>query len=291
MASRKLYAVVGIVCGFVLIDYGFNFLAIGLPEAGALTSQFVGGTLAAGGSAVVFLALYSLLSPAAVPTTAQVPEGPAPDVSAETIVEEETGSQYGFYKHIEYVGYLFTALGLFSLADLILQVFVHQLYNETRWWVEVLLVTFGMLSYAIFGSVGRIGAQEEREMASHVQPTIDTATQPASEVPVGSADIIQIPSMIDVHLTDFVKSSSGDLEHHLAGHVYDMMRIHPEMVTIWREDRQEIRAIYLVGPYEFTKELLEEQLKRGEELKVGSVSLTIDVIHELLKPQSASVSA
>lgn len=245
--------------------------------------------MAAGGSVTVFLALYSLLSPTAVISTAvQVPEGPAPDVSAETIVEEETGSQYGFYKHIEYVGYLFTALGLFSLADLILQVFVHQLYNETRWWVEVLLVTFGVLSYAIFGSVGRIGAQEEREMASHVQPTLHAAGQPANER--SPAEMTQIPSMIDVHLTDFVKSSSGDLEHHLAGHIYDMMRIHPEMVTIWREDRQEIRAVYLVGPYEFTRELLEEQLKRGE-LRVGSVSLTTDVMQELLKAQSATVSA
>ncbi|HKM75943.1 MAG TPA: hypothetical protein VJZ32_05960, partial [Candidatus Bathyarchaeia archaeon] len=153
MVTRKLYAILGIVCGFVLIDYGFNFLAVGFPGAEALTSQLVGGSFALGGSAVVFLALFSFLStPVSPGTVAQEPVGPAPDVSVELIVEEQTGPQYAFYEHIEHIGYFFTALGLFSGADLILQVFIHQLYNETRWWIEVLLVTFGVLSFAIFGS-------------------------------------------------------------------------------------------------------------------------------------------
>ena len=173
MAVRKLYAILGIVCGFVLIDYGFNFLAAGFPGAEQLTSQFVGLSLALGGSAVVFLALYALLStPQPSSALTQQPAGSTPDIGTETIVEEQTGPQYGFYKHIEYIGYFFTALGLFSGADLILQVFIHQLYNETRWWIEVLLVTFGVLSFAIFGSVGRIGAQEERELALRLQETV-----------------------------------------------------------------------------------------------------------------------
>jgi len=294
LVTRKLYAILGIVCGFILIDYGFNFLAVGFPGAEVLTSQLVGGSFALGGSAVVFLALYSLLSPIPVAsaTVTQEPVGPAPDVTVETIVEEQSGSQYAFYKHVEYIGYFFTALGLFSGADLIMQVFIHQLYNETRWWIEVLLVTFGVLSVAIFGSVGRIGAQEEREMALRIQQTTQTApVEPVSSPVSGTSDVAQIPTMIEVRLADFVKSTSGDFEHHLSAGVYDMIRIEPDMISIWREERQEIRVVYLVGPYELTRERLEEQLKRGEELKVGIVSLSLDVIQDLLKPKSATVSA
>ena len=256
-----------------------------------LTSQFVGGSLALGGSATVFVALYSLLSPPIPPANVtQEPVGAAPDISAEIIVEEQTGSQFAFYKHIEYIGYFFTAIGLVSGADLILQVFIRQLYNETRWWIEVLLVTFGVLSFAIFGSIGRIGALEEREMASRIQQT----TQPTPLEPVGSSgssEVPQIPTMIEVHLPDFVKSTSGDFEHRLSERIYDMIRVQPDMISIWREERQEIRAVYLAGPYELTKDHLEEQLKRGEELKVGIVSLPLDVIQDLLKPKPATVSA
>ena len=290
MVTRKLYAILGIVCGFILIDYGFNFLAVGFPGAEELTSQFVGGSVALGGSAVVFLALYALLSTPTAPVT-QEPAGPAPDIPVEIIVEEQTGSQYAFYKHIEHIGYFFTALGLFSGADLILQVFIHQLYNEARWWIEVLLVTFGVLSFAIFGSLGRIGAQEEREMALRIQQTTQTHVEPVSSPVSGSSDVAQIPVMIEVRLTDFVKSPSGDFEHRLSERVYDMIRIQPDMISIWREERQEIRAVYLAGPYELTREYLEDQLKRGEELKVGIVSLPLDVIQDLLNPKPATVSA
>ncbi|HMK83101.1 MAG TPA: hypothetical protein VK503_05245, partial [Candidatus Bathyarchaeia archaeon] len=198
-----------------------------------------------------------------------------------------------FYKHIEHIGYFFTALGLFSGADLILQVFIHQLYNEARWWIEVLLVTFGVLSFAIFGSLGRIGAQEEREMALRIQQTTQTAdVEPESSSFSGPSDVAQIPAVIEVRLADFVKSPSGDFERRLSERVYDMIRIQPDMISIWREERQEIRAVYLAGPYELTRESLEEHLKRGEELKVGIVSLPIDVIQDLLKPQSpTAVSA
>jgi hypothetical protein len=290
LVTRKLSALLGIVCGFILIDYGFNFLAVGFPGAEELTSQFVGGSLALGGSAVVFLALYALLSTPTTPVT-QEPTGPAPDIPVEIIVEEQTGSQYAFYKHIEHIGYFFTALGLFSGADLILQVFIHQLYNEARWWIEVLLVTFGVLSFAIFGSLGRIGAQEEREMALRIQQTTQTThAEPVGSPDSGSSDVAQIPATIEVRLADFVKSPSGDFERRLSERVYDMIRIQPDMISIWREERQEIRAIYLAGPYELTRESLEDQLKRGEGLKVGIVSLPLDVIQDLLKPQSPTVS-
>jgi hypothetical protein len=294
LATRKLYAIIGIVCGFILVDYGFNFLAVGFPGAEQLTSQFVGVSLALGGSVVVFLALYALLStPEPSTTLTQQPVGPTPDISAETIVEEQTGPQYGFYKHIEYIGYFFTALGLISGADLILQVFIHQLYNETRWWIEVLLVTFGVLSFAIFGSVGRIGAQEEHEYALHLQNTTNSNTASA-ETPVSATDsgpkVTQIPDLIEVRLASFVKSTSGDFERHLSGAVYDMMRIQPGMISIWRDERQGIRVIYLAGPYELTTERLEEQLKLGEDLKVGIVSLPVDAIRELLNPKTETVS-
>ena len=295
MATRKLYAIIGIVCGFILVDYGFNFLAVGFPGAEQLTSQFVGVSLALGGSVVVFLALYALLSTSqpSMSTLVQQPIGPTPDIGAETIVEEQTGPQYGFYKHIEYIGYFFTALGLVSGADLILQVFIHQLYNETRWWIEVLLVTFGVLSFAIFGSVGRIGAQEEREYALHLQDTTKSGTA-STGTPVSATDsgskVTQIPDLIEVRLASFVKSTSGDFERHLSGAVYDMIRIQPEMISIWREERQGIRVVYLAGPYELTTERLEEQLKLGEDFKVGIVSLPVDAIRELLNQKTETVS-
>jgi hypothetical protein len=103
--------------------------------------------------------------------------------------------------------------------------------------------------------------------------------------------VAQIPTTIEVRLADFVKSPSGDFDRRLSERVYDMIRIQPDMISIWREERQEIRAVYLAGPYELTRESLEEQLKRGEELNVGIVSVPLDVIQDLLKLQSATVSA
>ncbi len=61
MNARKLYQLFGIVLGFALIDYGFNFIAVGLPGAREMTSQFIGVNVLLGGSAVVFLSLFFLL--------------------------------------------------------------------------------------------------------------------------------------------------------------------------------------------------------------------------------------
>src|SRR5208337_3711868 len=124
---------------------------------------------------------------------------------------------------------------------------IHQLYNETRWWIEVLLVTFGVLSFAIFGSIGRIGAQEEREMALRIPQTTQTAPlEPVSSS--GSSDVPQIPPTMEVRLADVGKAPIGDFEHRLSERVYDMIPVHPDMTSTRREDRQDIRAVDLAGP-------------------------------------------
>jgi hypothetical protein len=164
--GRTLYGIVGLACGLILLNYGFSLLASGFPGLLELTSQFLGANLLLGGSIAVFISVYFLLKPPAQPSSAVQPSGSVPDVGVELVVEETPPSQYSFYKHIEYVGYFFTALGLFSAVDLVLQVLIPALYNEARWWVEILLATFGVLSYAIFGSVGRLGAQEQLRQLS-----------------------------------------------------------------------------------------------------------------------------
>ena len=287
LVSRRLYEILGLACGFVLIDYGFSFIAAGFPGARALTSQFIGANLLIAGSAVVFLALFYLLKSAtATPAVAQPATG-APDVGVETVVEEQTPPKAGFYKNVEYVGYFFTFLGLFSAADLVLQVLIPPLYNEARWWVEILLVVFGVLSYTIFGSVGRLGSQEEAELAkmgavpSQPALTLHEGTSPA-EAPKSAPSY---PEVLDVRLNEFAKSASGEYEHHLAAEVYDRVHIERDLVTIWREDRQGMRSVYLAGPYELNRKLLEDYLSRGEQLRIGILSLSTDAMRELAKLQ------
>ncbi len=165
MVTRRLFQALGLAAGFVLVDYSFNLIASGLPGARAFTSEFLAANLLVGGSALVFVSLYYLLKPI-TPTSPTVPQpvSARPDVGVELIEEEATPAKPGFYKTIEYIGYFFAFLGLISAADLVMQVFLRSTYNEGRWWVEVLLVTFGVLSYTIFGSIGRLGAQEEANL-------------------------------------------------------------------------------------------------------------------------------
>ena len=139
--------------GFTLIDYGFDFIAGGLPGAREMTSQFIGVNMLLGGSAVVFISLFFLLGPAQTSIPSSRPEsGTVPGIGNETVVEEQTPPQFRFYKNIENVGYFMTALGLFAAADLVLQVFIS--HNEARWWVDaLLLVVSELLAYAIFGSL------------------------------------------------------------------------------------------------------------------------------------------
>ncbi len=289
MLSRRLYEIVGFVCGFILIDYGFNFVAIGLPGARELTSQFVGANLIIGGSALVFGSLYYMLRPPSVPVPiGAVPILPPPDVGVEMIVEEETPPKSGFYRNISYVGYSFTILGLISAADLVLQVFIRSTYNETRWWVEILLVTFGVLSYTIFGSIGHLGYQEEAKF--------QLAPAESSPVPVGhiqaetnaTTPVPSYPESLEVQVAEFTRSASGEYERQLTGEVYDAFRVDPNMITIWREDRRGIRSVYLAGPYELSRELLAEQLKRGEALTIGSLNLSADSIRQLLDLQEGT---
>jgi hypothetical protein len=292
LLSRKLYTILTLACGIVLIDYGFNFLATGLPGAREFTSQFVGANLILGGSALVFASLYFLLRPVPVgPLGAPQPAVRAPDVGVETIVEEETGPKAGFYREISYVGYFFTVLGIFSAADLVLQVFLRSTYNETRWWVEILLVVFGVLSYTIFGSIGHLGYQEESSLKARpmeVSPTTQGSTQTEANIPSPQATY---PETLEIRMADFTRTASGEFEKHLAGETYDLVRVEPEMVTIWRESRLGLRSIYLAGPYELSRAMLEGQLKRGEALRIGILNLPVDSIRDLLVLQSPVASS
>lgn len=283
MVSRRLCEIVGLAVGFILIDYGFSFTATGFPGARQVTSQFLGANLLVGGSALVFIALYYLMKPNAAQAPAAVPPAGAPDIGIELVVEETPGPQVKLYRHVMHIGYFFTFLGLFSAADLVLQVLIPPLYDEGRWWVEILLVTFGVLAYTIFGSLGRIGSQEEAELASRSH--ISTA----EHAPLTDAEKQGMPSyqeVLEVNLDQFPRSASGEYEHHLVGNIYDMLRIEPELVTIWREDRQGIRSLYLAGPYELKKKLLQEHLARSEELKIGNLSLNVDTMRRLVELQS-----
>jgi hypothetical protein len=255
-------------------------MATGFPGAQQLTSQFLGVNLLVGGSVAVFVSLYFLLKSPVQVTLPVQPAGSAPDVGVGRVVEEDPPSQFGFYRNIEYVGYLFTALGLFSAVDLVLQVFIPGLYNEASWWVEILLVIFGVLSYAIFGSIGRLGAQEERTYT----PTVQTVSRAPSVAP---DEVIQPGStynsqVLQVRVNEFTQSVSGEHERHLAGTVYDMFRVDRDTVIVWRENRQGMRSQYLAGPYELSKKLMEEYVTRGEELRIGHLVLSVDTLRDLM---------
>jgi hypothetical protein len=283
LAGRTLYGIVGLACGLILLNYGFSLLASGFPGLLKLTSQFLGANLLLGGSIAVFISAYFLLKPAAQPSSAVQPSGSVPDVGVELVVEETPPSQYSFYKHIEYVGYFFTALGLFSAVDLVLQVLIPALYNEARWWVEILLATFGVLSYAIFGSVGRLGAQEERKYVAPAQttpPAIYATSADKSKTPSTS-----YPETLQMDISEFSRSSSGDYERQVSPAVYDMFRIERETVTVWREDRQGMRSNYLAGPYELSRKMMEEYESRGEELRVGYLTLPVEALRGLMQLQ------
>ena len=276
MNARKLYQFIGIVIGFALIDYGFNFIAVGLPGAREMTSQFIGVNLLLGGSAVVFISLFFLLRPATVTPTPQAESEVPPTIGVETVVEEQTPPQFRFYRNIEYVGYFMTALGLFAAADLVLQVFISQMYNEVRWWIEVLLVVFGVLAYAIFVSIGRIGAEEESALTP-AQPSLGLALAGQGETRQESN-----PEMIELRLGEFSHSSSGEYERKLAGDVYDMISVRPGMINVWRENRAGMRSVYLAGPYELSLELLEEHLKNDLPIRIGFLSISTESMKELL---------
>jgi len=289
LLSRRLYQVFGFACGFVLIAYGFDAASVGLRGAGTFTSQFLGTNLLVGGSALIFVSLYYLLKPV-TPGPAQVspPTGPRPDVAMELVVEEQTPPKPGFYKKIEYVGYFFALLGLVSAADLVMQVFLRSTYNEARWWVEVLLVTFGVLSYTILGSVGRLGSQEEAKLANvpaepAVKPQpqqVAVSTTAATVAPVAVAEAMET---LTLRVSDFTRNSEGEYEKHISGESYDMFRVSHEMVIVWREDRHGMRSTYLAGPYELSERMLEEYEKSGQELRIGELVLPSDEIRGLLQ--------
>ena len=294
MVSRHLYQGVGLALGFILVDYAFNLIATGLPGARAFTSQFLAANLLVGGSALVFVSLYYLLKPT-TPTSTTAPQpqplSARPDVVVEIIVEEATPPKPGFYKTIEYLGYFFALLGLISAADLVLQVFLRSTYNEARWWVEVLLVVFGVLSYTIFGSIGRLGAQEETSLKQipstpkmSPETTVSTTEEAGTTGPSTAASTMSIEAM-ELKLAEFNLTPTGDYEHHLIGDSFDMFRVDREVVTVWREDRKGIRSNYLVGPYELTRKTLEGYASGGGELRVGHLTASVDTVRALLALQ------
>lgn len=291
MVSRRIYEFLGFACGFVLIDYGFSFVAGGFPGARQLTSQFLGANLIAGGSVAVFASLYYLLRPVSVAPPIAPSTLTRPDVGVETIVEEETPPKSSFYRNIEYVGYSFTVLGLFSAADLVLQVFIRSTYNEARWWVEILLVTFGVLSYTIFSSIGRLGSQEEAKLSVPLaQPKLyQENVTPLVKVP--TASIPTLPESLEMQVGDFTRSSSGEYERHLSDEIYDMFRMEREGVTVWREDRKGMRSVYLAGPYELSRKLLEGNVKNGVDVRIGILHLSVDSMRELLALLASSAES
>jgi len=291
LVSRRIYEFLGFACGFVLIDYGFSFVAGGFPGAWQLTSQFLGANLIAGGSVAVFASLYYLLRPVSVAPPIAPSTLTRPDVGVETIVEEETPPKSSFYRNIEYIGYSFTVLGLFSAADLVLQVFIRSTYNEARWWVEILLVTFGVLSYTIFGSIGRLGSQEEAKLSVPLaQPKLyQENVTPLVKVPTASNPTL--PESLEMQVGDFTRSSSGEYERHLSDEIYDMFRMEREGVTAWREDRKGMRSVYLAGPYELSRKLLEGNVKNGVDVRIGILHLSVDSMRELLALLASSAES
>ena len=291
MAQERLYKIIGLACGFILIDFGFSLLAAGFPGLRPLTSQILGVNLLVGGSVAVFLSLFYLLKPptSLMPSIQPIQQvGQRPDIGIGLVVEEEPPSQYGFYRNIKYVGYFFTGLGLFSAVDLVLQVLIPGLFNETRWWVEVLLATFGILSYAIFGSIGHLGAQEEKQYVPAVAPSPTPTNEPGpSEMP--QAAPTPSDQVLQLHVNDFSKSNPGEYERQLSGTVYDMFRVESDLITVWRENRLGIRSVYLAGPYELSRELMKQHADRAEELKIGYLSLSVDTLRDLLRLQERPV--
>ncbi len=292
MVSRRLFQALGLAAGFVLVDYSFNLIASGLPGARAFTSQFLAANLLVGGSALVFVSLYYLLKPITpISTTVPQPVSARPVVGVEMIVEEMTPPKPGFYKTIEYIGYLFASLGLISAADLVLQVFLRSTYNEARWWVEALLVTFGVLSYTIFVSIGRLGAQEETSLKKipatpKMSPEKIVSTAEATQMasPSTAASTVTMEPM-ELNLVDFNPTATGDYERHLSGDSFDMFRVDREIITVWREDRKGIRSNYLAGPYELTRKMLEEYASGGQELRIGHLIVSTDTVRALLALQ------
>jgi hypothetical protein len=68
-----------------------------------------------------------------------------------------------------------------------------------------------------------------------------------------------------------------------------MFRVEPEIITVWRENRSGIRTDYLAGPYELSHELMHMYADRGEELRVGHLSLSVDTLRDLLHLQERPV--
>jgi len=201
LTLQKIYEIIGVACGLVLLNFGFELLAAGFPGTRQLTSQFLGVSLLVGGVVVTFSSLYFLLK-LPVPALAQ-PAG------------------------------------------------------------------------------GRIGAQEEKQYVP-----VKQLAGPAPSSVAGGMTLTVPPAysqILEMNIGEFSKSGSGDYERQLAGTVYDVFRIEREGVTVWRENREGMRSNYLAGPYELSMKFMGEYENRGEELKIGHLSVSVEALRDLMR--------
>jgi hypothetical protein len=91
-----------------------------------------------------------------------------------------------------------------------------------------------------------------------------------------------LPESLEIHVADFTRLTSGEYERHLTDEVYDLFRIEREGATAWREDRKGMRSVYLAGPYELSRKLMEENVKNGTDVRVGILHLSVDSMRRLL---------
>jgi hypothetical protein len=93
------------------------------------------------------------------------------------------------------------------------------------------------------------------------------------------------PEILHVDISEFSKLASSEYERQLTPGVYDVFRVEKETVTVWRENREGMRSVYLAGPYELSRKLMEEYVVRGEELRIGYLFLPLDALRDLVRLQ------
>jgi hypothetical protein len=64
-----------------------------------------------------------------------------------------------------------------------------------------------------------------------------------------------------------------------------------EGVTAWREDRKGMRSVYLAGPYELSRKLLEDNVKNGVDMRIGILHLSVDSMKKLLALLASSAES
>lgn len=120
---------------------------------------------------------------------------------------------------------------------------------------------------------------------------VETIVEEETPVTVPTAPSPTLPESLEMQVGDFTRSSSGEYERHLSDEIYDMFRMEREGVTAWREDRKGMRSVYLAGPYELSRKLLEDNVKNGEDVRIGILHLSVDSMRELLALLASSAES